>query len=122
MSTQRRLLPVLAALAGGLAAAAFLPVALAHADDCDQGECTLISGGHPTNVLYQGIRPLFADWKDDQPVNVEVTQPDGTSYISGSYIVSEEDYESRFADHAIYNSVPSLQTPRRIPPGSTLLA
>ena len=54
MSKQRRLLPVLAAAAGGLAAAAFLPVALAHADDCSLFECTLVSGGNPTDVCIKG--------------------------------------------------------------------
>ena len=117
MLKQRRLLPVLAAATGGLAAAAFLPMAVAHADDCNLGDCTLVSGGHPTNVLYQGIRPLFADWKDDQPVNVEVTKADGTSFVSGSYLVSEQDYESHFADHVIYNYsdfTPSANNPTGI--------
>lgn len=102
MSKQRRLLPVLAAAAGGLAAAAFLPVALAHADDCSLFECTLVSGGNPTDVLYQGIRPRFSNWTDTQPTNVEVTQGD-TSFVSGSYDVKEEDYESSRIDHAEYH-------------------
>lgn len=103
MFKQRSLLPALAVTTGGLAAAAFLPMVVAHADDCSLGECTLVSGGSPTNVEYSGFRPFIAVWKDDQPVNVEVNQPDGTSYVSGSYLVSEQDYESRLNDHAIYN-------------------
>jgi hypothetical protein len=102
MSEQHRLLSVVAAAAGGLAAAAFLPVALANADDCSLFDCTLVSGGDPTNVVYQGVRPRFADWKDDQPTNVEVTQSDGNSFVSGSYDVSEQDYESKARDQAIY--------------------
>jgi hypothetical protein len=103
MSKQDRLLRILASAAGGLAATAFLPMAFAQADDCALGECTLVSGGQPTNVEYSGFRPFIAVWNDDQPVNVEVTQAGGTSYVSGSYIVSEQDYESRLNDHAIYN-------------------
>ena len=103
MLNQPRLLSMLAAATGGLAAALFLPLAVAYADDCDHGECTLISGGHPTDVTYSGFRPFIAHWGDNQPVSVEVTQADGTSYISGSYIVSEQDYESRLNDHAVYN-------------------
>ncbi len=101
MLTQSRLLLAVGAATGGLAATAFLSIAVAHADDCDLGDCTLVSGGHPTDVVYKGIRPLFADWKDNQPVNVEVTTQNGTS-ISGSYDVKEEDYESKLLDHAMY--------------------
>ncbi|BBX46827.1 hypothetical protein GCM10009641_40200 [Mycobacterium cookii] len=101
MVTQRRLLSTVAAAVGGLAAAAYLPVAFAHADDCSHYECTLVSGGHPTDVLYQGFRPFFADWKDTQPVNVDVTQ-NGVTTIAGSYNVSEQDYENQFLDQAIY--------------------
>lgn len=101
MVIQRRLLSAVAAAAGGLAAAASFPIAFAHADDCKLGECTLVSGGHPTDVHYSGFRPLFADWKDTQPVNVDVTQ-NGVTTIAGSYQVKEEDYESKIWDHAVY--------------------
>ena len=49
---------------------------------------------------YSGFSS-FADWKDTQPVNVDVTQG-GATTISGSYDVKEEDYESKIWDHAIY--------------------
>lgn len=114
MSKQRRLLPVLAGAAGGLAAAAFLPMALAQADDCDLGECTLVSGGDPTDVVYKGFRPILSNWRDVQPTNVEVTQNDGTSFVSGSYQVKEEDFESKHIDHAEYhfgNFTPSADNP-----------
>jgi hypothetical protein len=101
MLVQRRLVAAVGAAVGGLAAAAFVSTAFAHADGCDLGECTLVSGGKPTDVLYQGFRPLFADWKDTQPVNIDVTQG-GVTTISGSYDVKEEDYESKMWDHAIY--------------------
>ena len=116
MSKQRCLLPVLAAAAGGLAAAAFLPVALAHADDCSLFDCTLVSGGNPYHVVYNGIRPDFSNWKDIQPTNVEVTQGD-TSFVSGTYDVQEEDYESAKLDHAEYHFgtfTPSADNPTGI--------
>ncbi len=116
MSKQRCLLPVLAAAAGGLAAAAFLPVALAHADDCSLFDCTLVSGGNPYDVVYNGIRPDFSNWKDIQPTNVEVTQGD-TSFVSGTYDVQEEDYESAKLDHAEYHFgtfTPSADNPTGI--------
>ncbi|MGA9492660.1 MAG: hypothetical protein WBV80_20745 [Mycobacterium sp.] len=101
MVIQRRLLSAVAAAAGGLAAAAFFPSAFAHADGCNLGECTLVSGGHPTDVNYSGFRPFFADWKDTQPVNVDVTQG-GVTTIAGSYDVNEQDYENQLLDQAIY--------------------
>jgi hypothetical protein len=116
MSKQHRLLSVLAAAAGGLAAAAFLPVALAYADDCSLGDCTLVSGGNPYDVVYNGIRPDFSNWKDIQPTNVEVTQGD-TSFVSGTYDVQEEDYESARMDHAEYHFgtfTPSADNPTGI--------
>ena len=97
----RQLLPLLGAAAGGLAAAVSLPMASAYADDCTLGECTLVSGGPPTDVTYSGIRPLFTDWQDTQPVNVDVTQG-ASSFVSGSYDVSEQDYQSSLMDNAIY--------------------
>jgi hypothetical protein len=101
MVLHRRLLAAAAAALGGLATAAFVSTAFAHADPCDLGECTLVSGGDPTDVVYKGFRPLFADWRDDQPTNVEVTQGDKSS-VAGSYDVKEFDYESKVMDHAEY--------------------
>jgi hypothetical protein len=97
----RRLLPAVSATVGGLAVATYLSIAFAHADACDLNECTLVSGGAPTDVHYSGFRPLFADWRDTQPVNIEATQ-NGVTTIEGSYQVKEEDYESKIWDHATY--------------------
>lgn len=102
MSTQRHLLAVLGAAAGGLVAAAVIPMAVAYADDCAAGECTLVFGGSATDVTYSGFRPLFTYWTSDQPVNVEVTPPDGSSFASGSYDVSEQDYNSPIVDTSVY--------------------
>jgi hypothetical protein len=102
VSNQRRLLLAIGAAAGGIAAAAAVPMALAHADTCDLAEC-LVSGGHPTDVVYSGIRPLFEDWKDDQPTNVVVSNSAFTDGISGSYNVSEQDYSTALMDNAIYH-------------------
>ena len=41
----------------GLAAAALVPMAVAHADDCSLGFCSLISGGEPSDAAYAGFRP-----------------------------------------------------------------
>jgi hypothetical protein len=82
MSTQRHLLAVFGAAAGGLVAAAMVPLAVAYADDnCALGECTLVSGGNPTDVTYSGFRPLVTYWTSNQPVNVEVT-PRGARLLS----------------------------------------
>jgi hypothetical protein len=99
---QRRLLLAIGAAAGGIAAATVVPMAFAHADGCDLGEC-LVSGGSPTDVVYQGIRPLAEDWKDLQPTNVVVSNSTFTDGISGSYNVSEQDYSTSLMDNAIYN-------------------
>jgi hypothetical protein len=89
---------------GGLAAAALVPMgpmAVAHADDCSLGDCTLISGGDPTDASYEGFRPLATQWDSNQPVNVEVT--DGTSsFVSGSYDVTEKDFASPLLDQNSY--------------------
>jgi hypothetical protein len=102
VSNQRRLLLAIGAAAGGIAAAAVVPLALAHADECSVGDCTLVSGGSPTEVVYSGFRPLFEDWKDDQATNVVVGNSSFTDGISGSYDVSEQDYSTALMDNAIY--------------------
>ena len=98
----RRLLPLLGAAAGGLLAAAVVPMAVAYADDCALGDCTLVSGGSPTDVVYQGFRPFLTDWQQNQPVNVEVPGSSFANDISGSYVVSEQDFQSPLMDNAIY--------------------
>lgn len=103
MLKQRRLLLTIGAAAGGIAAAAVVPMALAHADECDLGDCTLVSGGNPTDVVYSGVRPLFEDWKDDQPTNVVVSDSSFNDGISGSYDVTEQDYSTAVMDNAIYH-------------------
>ena len=93
---QRRLLLAIGAAAGGLAAAAVVPIALAHADDgvSDDG-FTLVSGGPhvPYTALgpngYAGFQPLFTEWQQYQPTDVEIG---GTTV--GSYDVFETDYAS----------------------------
>jgi hypothetical protein len=86
---------------GGLAAAALVPMAAAHADDCSLGFCSLISGGEPSDVAYAGFRPLATEWTSNQPVNVEVTE-NGTSFVSGSYNVAEQDFASPLWDENSY--------------------
>jgi hypothetical protein len=100
---KQRLLLAIGAAAGGIAAAAVVPMAFAHADECDLGDCTLASGGNPTDVVYSGVRPLFEDWKDDQATNVVVSDSSFTDGISGSYDVSEQDYSTAVMDNAIYH-------------------
>lgn len=101
MSKQRRLLLMLGAAAGGCAAAAVVPIATAFADPCSIGDCTLISAGNPIDTSYQGFRPLTTEWVSTQPVNVDVTQA-GTSFVSGSYNVSEQNFTSSVLDQATY--------------------
>lgn len=108
MSGQRLLrllaLPLLGAAAGALVTAAVIPIAVAHADDCDSGACTLVSGGEPTDIFYSGFRPIVTDWADNQPVNVEVTPSDGgAAFVSGSYNVSEADYKWPVYDISEYH-------------------
>jgi hypothetical protein len=68
-------------------------MAVAHADDCSLGDCTLVSGGDPTDVAYAGFRPWATEWTSNQPVNVDVTE-NGTSFVSGSYNIAEQDFAS----------------------------
>jgi hypothetical protein len=102
MSKQRRYLMAIGAAVGGLAAAAVVPIAFAHADDCDLGVCSLVSGGSPTDVEYSGVQPLFAEWTDTQPVNVLDPDSSFADGITGSYSVSEADYDSPFSDTSVY--------------------
>jgi hypothetical protein len=102
---QRRFLSAIGAAAGGLAAAAIVPIALAHADDGagDDG-LTLVSGGPhvPYTPLgpdgYAGFQPLFTEWQQNQPTDVEIG---GTTV--GSYDVFESDYATRWTDESVYD-------------------
>lgn len=92
---------------GAAAAAALVPLALAHADDgatdADAG-LTLVSAGRdvPNTALgpdgYVGFQPFFTEWQQDQPINVEV---DGSTV--GSYDVFETDYVTPLTDESIYD-------------------
>jgi len=102
MLKQRRLLLALGATAGGLAATAFLHTPLANADPCSLGDCTLVSGGEPTDVQYYGFRPLFEQWADNQPTNVDVAGSSFVNGISGSYDVTENDISTPDFDNVSY--------------------
>ncbi len=101
MLNHRRLL--LAVIAGA-AAAALAPTALAQADDgfSDEG-LSLVSGGPdvPYTPLgpdgYVGFQPLFTEWQQHQPTNVEIG---GTTV--GSYDVFESDYATPWSDESVY--------------------
>jgi hypothetical protein len=96
----RRLLLAMGAAVGGIAAAAVVPIALAHADD----GLTLVSAGPevPYTALgvdgYVGFQPLFTEWQQYQPTNVEIG---GTPV--GSYDVFESDYATPWSDESVYN-------------------
>ncbi|WP_343709081.1 hypothetical protein [Mycobacterium sp.] len=102
----RRLLSAVSAVAGGIAAAAVIPSAFAHADDGvgDLGSLTLTSGGQdvPYTALgpdgYVGFQPFFTEWQQYQPTNVDVA---GTNV--GSYDVFESDYSSPWTDESLYH-------------------
>jgi hypothetical protein len=100
VSKHLRLLPLLTATAGGLTAAALIPLALAHADD----GLTLVPAGPevPYTTLgvdgYVGFQPLFTEWQQYQPTNVEV----GGSTV-GSYDVFESDYATPWTDESLYD-------------------
>jgi hypothetical protein len=91
---------------GAAAAAALIPLALAHADDgvTDAGSLTLVKAGPevPNTALgpdgYVGDQPFFTEWQQDQPINVDV----GSSTV-GSYDVSETDYATPLTDESIYD-------------------
>jgi hypothetical protein len=91
---------------GAAAAAALVPLALAHADDpvTDIGSITLDKAGPevPNTALgpdgYVGFQPFFTEWQQDQPTNVF----EAGSYV-GSYDVSETSYATPWTDETIYN-------------------
>jgi hypothetical protein len=91
---------------GAAAAAALVPLALAHADDevIDTSIIHLARDGHdvPNTALgpdgYVGFQPFFTEWQQDQPTTVDV---DGSSV--GSYDVSETDYATPWTDESIYD-------------------
>jgi hypothetical protein len=103
MLKPRRVAMALIASAGGIASTAFLYTTVATADDCTKGECTLVSGGEPTDVQYYGFRPLFEQWVDNQPTNVDVAGSSFAGGISGSYDVSENDISTPYLDEATYD-------------------
>jgi ABC-type glycerol-3-phosphate transport system substrate-binding protein len=88
MFKQRLLLLAMVAAAGGNAAAATVPMAFARADDgaSDAGSLTLVSAGPevPYTALgpdgYVGFQPLFTEWQQYQPTNVEVAGSTVGSY------------------------------------------
>jgi hypothetical protein len=101
MSKHRLLL----AAAAGAAVAALSPAALAQADGgaADDG-LTLVSAGPHEPYLplgpdgYVGFQPLFTEWQQYQPTNVEIG---GTTV--GSYNVFESDYATPWSDESLYN-------------------
>jgi hypothetical protein len=103
MWEQRRLLLAVGVAAGGLVAAALMQTPFANADPCSQGDCTLVSGGSPTDVVYQGFRPFFEEWTDNQPTNVDVAGSSFTGDVSGSYDVSELDLSTQKIDDVTYH-------------------
>jgi hypothetical protein len=102
MLNHRRLL---LAVAAGATVAALSPGALAYADDgfSDDGLTLTSAGAHvPYTTLgpdgYVGFQPLFTEWQQYQPTNVEIG---GTTV--GSYDVFETDYATPWSDESIYN-------------------
>jgi hypothetical protein len=93
---------LLLAIAAG---AAVSPAALAHADDgfSDDGLTLTSAGPHvPYTTLgpdgYVGFQPLFTEWQQYQPTNVEIG---GTTI--GTYDVFETDYATPWSDQSVYN-------------------
>jgi hypothetical protein len=100
----RRFLLAVGAAAGGIAAAV-VPIALAHADGgVSDDDLTLVPAGPhvPDTALgqdgYVGFQPLFTEWQQYQPTDVELG---GTSV--GSYDVFESDYATPWSDESLYN-------------------
>jgi hypothetical protein len=87
---------------GAAAAAALIPLALAHADD----EVTLGSAGPevPYTALgpdgYVGFQPFFTEWQQYQPTDVYV---DGSKVAAGSYDVFETDRATPYTDSSVYD-------------------
>jgi hypothetical protein len=106
MLKQRGFLLAIGAAASGIAAAALVPIAFAHADDgvSDAGSLTLVSAGPdvPNTALgpdgYVGFQPFFTEWQQYQPTNVEVA---GSTV--GSYDVFESDYATPWTDESLYD-------------------
>ncbi len=106
MYKPRHLLLTIGMAAGGIVAAAAVPMAFAHADDgvTDIGSLTLVSAGPdvPYTALgadgYVGFQPFFTEWQQYQPTNVEI----GGSTV-GSYDVFETDYATRWTDESVYD-------------------
>ncbi|HXS84316.1 MAG TPA: hypothetical protein VN741_01610 [Mycobacterium sp.] len=103
MLNHRRLL--LAIAAGAAVAAALSPGALAYADDgfSDDGLTLTSAGPHvPYTTLgpdgYVGFQPLFTEWQQYQPTNVEIG---GTTV--GTYDVFETDYATPWSDESVYD-------------------
>jgi hypothetical protein len=100
MLRQRRFLLAIGAGAGGIIAAAAMPMAFAHADD----GITLVPAGPevPYTALgpdgYVGFQPFFTEWQQHQPTDVEVN---GSTV--GSYDVFESDYATPWTDESVYN-------------------
>jgi hypothetical protein len=101
----RRLLLAIGAAVGGIAAAALIPSALAHADDgFNYDDLTLVSAGPhvPYTALgvdgYVGFQPYFTEWQQYQPTSVEIG---GTT--AGTYNVFESDYATPWSDESVYN-------------------
>jgi hypothetical protein len=102
MSKRRR---VVLAIGAGAAIAALSPGALANADDgfSDDGLSLVWGGPHvPYTALgpdgYVGFQPLFTEWQQYQPTNVDIG---GTTV--GSYNVFETDYATPWTDESIYH-------------------
>ncbi len=91
---------------GAAAAAALGPLALAHADDglTPINGLDLVSAGRevPNTALgvdgYVGFQPLFTEWQQYQPTNVDV----GSSTVGG-YDVFETDYATPWTDESVYD-------------------
>src|SRR5690349_7726782 len=87
------------------AGAAISPAALAHADGgFSDDDLTLTAAGPdvPYTTLgpdgYVGFQPLFTEWQQYQPTNVEIG---GTTV--GTYNVFETDYATPWTDESLYN-------------------
>jgi hypothetical protein len=99
-----RFLSAIGAGAGGIALAAAMPVAFAHAEPSDDGTLSLVSAGPdvPYTALgpdgYVGFQPYFTEWQQYQPTDVDVA---GSTI--GSYNVFESDYATPWTDESIYH-------------------
>jgi hypothetical protein len=93
---------------GAAAAATLFPLALAHADDglTPVKGLDLVSAGPevPNTAFaphgYEGFQPLFTEWQQYQPTNVDVA---GSTLPAGSYDVFETDYATPWTDESVYD-------------------